>query len=204
MYLSVIDNRYSRVIHESFVKLLSARGYERKDSQFYLKSGRIGKLITVTRGMDHPHHGQVVMFTIHVRIASDDFWKMNYPDETVPVLPSQDYRYYVFELPLGKFYNKLGGDRWLALDGTVPERMMIGYLRDLLQARILPYLDQFDSIEDILAGLPNPSTARMQMLARLGSREEAYAELRKLIAWRHQKGHRINMVRLAKQIGIIH
>lgn len=203
MFLSVINDRFDRVINESIAKQLTTRGYERKDNQFYLKSGRVGKLLAVIRGLDHPHHGQVVMFTIRVKIASDDFWEMNHPDEDVPVMPSEDYRYYVFKPPLGKFYNKLGGDRWLALDGTVPEQMMIGYLRDLLQVRILPYLDRFDSIEDILAEFPTPSTARMQMLARLGRREEAYAELRKLIAWRHQKGHRINMVRLAKQIGII-
>ena len=143
------------------------------------------------------------MFTIHVKISSDDFWEMNYPDEAIPVLPSQNYRYCVFHLPLGKFYNKLGGDQWLALDGTVPERMMIGYLRDLLQTRILPYLDRFDSLDDILAELITPSGQRMRMLAWLGRREEAYTELRKLIARRHQKGYRINLVKFAKQLGII-
>ena len=203
MYLSVINNRYDRVINESFGKLLSVRGYQREDNQFYLKSGRVGKLLTIRRDLEHTHYRQVAIFTIHVKIASDDFWEMNYPDEAVPILPSQDFRYYIFDLPLGKFYNKLGGDQWLALDGTVPEQMMIGYLRDLLQARILPYLDRFDSIDDILAELTTPSGQRMQMLAWLGRPEEARAELKRVIAWRHQKGYRINMVKFAKRLGII-
>ena len=203
MYLSVINNRFSRIVQESFVKLLSTKGYSRENNQFYLKSGRVGKLLTITRDLEHTYYRQVAIFTIHVKIASDDFWEMNYPGETIPILPSQDYRYYIFDLPLGKFYNKLGGDQWLALDGTVPERMMIGYLRDLLQARILPYLDRFDSIEDILAELTTPSSQRMRMLAWLGRPEEARTELRRMIAWRHQKGYRTNMVRLARRLGII-
>ena len=203
MFLSVINNRFERVIQQSFVKLLSTRGYERKDNQFYLKSGRVGKLLRIMRDPDHTHYRQVAIFTIHVKISSDDFWEMNYPDKDVPILPSQDNRYYTFHLPLGKFYNKLGGDQWLALDATVPEQTMIHYLRDLLQTRVLPYLDRINSIDDILNQLEAPSALRMEMLAWLGLRDEAYAELTNLIASRHQKNFRIHMVNYAKRIGII-
>lgn len=203
MYLSVIKNRFDRVVQASFVKLLSIRGYERKDNQFYLKSGRVGKLITIRRDHEHPYYRQVAIFTIHVEIFSDDFWEMSYPGEAIPILPSQDHRYSTFHRTLGQFYSKLGGDRWLALDATVPEQTMSIYLCDLLQFRILPYLDRFDSVEDILAEFTTPSKNRMRMLAWLGRREEAHTELRKLIEIRHQKGYRIGLVESAKKIGII-
>lgn len=207
MFLSVINNRFERVIEHSFGQCLLARGYERKDNQFYLKSGRVGKLLTVDRDFDHTHYRQVAIFTIHVHILSDDFWEMYHPDQALPTFPfhSYPYAYSLFQRHLGKFYGKNRGDQWLALDATVPEQIMISYLRDLLLTRILPYLDQFNSLDNILyeCGRSGFSHARMRMLARLGRQAEARIELKKLIASRHQLKFRINAVKLGQQLGII-
>ena len=96
-------------------------------------------------------------------------------------------------------------DQWLALGSTVPEQVMVSYLRDLLQARILPYLDRFISVDDILQEYAQfgPSHERMRLLSGLGRREEAYTELKKLLASRHQKGFRMNMVKVAQGLGIM-
>lgn len=206
MHVVAVDNRFERVIQHSFGKLLSNRGYERKDNQFYLKVGRIGKLLTIQRDPEPTHYGQIVIFTIHVHITSDDFWELTYPDHPVPILPFypfQGYPHTVLHRHLGRFYGKLRGSQWLALDATVPEQTMIIFLRDLLTTRILPYLDGMNSIDDILPELGTVSTARMEMLAWLGRRDEAYAEFSKLMASRHQKGFRINLVKFAKRIGVI-
>ena len=52
MRLSVINDRFERVIERSFGYDLSVRGYERKDYHFYLKSGRVGGLVTVDRDFE--------------------------------------------------------------------------------------------------------------------------------------------------------
>ena len=206
MYIAVVNKRFERVIQRSFVKPLSLRGYERKDNQFYLKSGRVGKLLTIQRDPEPTHRGQIVIFTIHVHITSDDFWALHHPDQPAPVLsfyPFQGYPHIVLHRHLGHFYGKLRGSQWLALDATVPEQTMIVFSRDLLATRILPYLDRINSIDDILNEFEVPSGSRMEMLAWLGRWDEAYAEFTKLMASRHQKGFRINLVGLARRIGII-
>lgn len=203
MRVSVINNRFERVIQQSFVGPLLSRGYQRKGHQFYLKAGRVGKLLTIQRDVDHTHYRQVAIFTINVHITSDDFWALNHPDRVPPVFPFQGYDQYVLHRHLGLFYGKQRGTQWLALDATVPEQAMITYLRDLLSTRLLPYLDRINSIDDILTEFKNPSVTRMRMFAWLGRRNEAYAELRRLIASRHQKTFRINVVGLARHMGII-
>lgn len=205
MYLSVINRRFERVIEQSFSQYLLAKGYERKGDQFYFKSGRVSKLVTVDRDLDHTYYRQVAIFTIRVDIISEDFWEMSHPDQAIPIPPFQGYPYSVFKRHLGRFYGKERGDQWLALDATIPEQTMIDYLRDLLLTHILPYLDQFNSLDDILNEYSRigPSHLRMRMLARLGRQEEAHTELKRLIASRHQLGFRINMVKVAQQLGII-
>lgn len=121
----------------------------------------------------------------------------------LPFLPFQSYPHIVLHRHLGHFYGKLRGSQSLALDATVPEQTMIVFLHDLLSTRILPYLDRINSIDDILNEFEVPSGSRMEMLAWLGRRDEAYAEFTKLMASRHQKGFRINLVRFAKRIGVI-
>lgn len=147
MYIPVVNKRFERVIEHSFGKRLSVRGYERKGNQFYLKIGRVGKLLTIKLYPEPTHHGQVAIFTIHVQIISDDVWELTYPDQAPSVFPFQEYPYATFHRNLGQFYGKKRGDQWLALDTTVPEQVMVSYLCDLLQARILPYLDRFTSVE---------------------------------------------------------
>lgn len=206
MYIAVVNKRFERVIQRSFVKPLSQRGFERRDNQFYLQSGRVGKLLTIQRDPDHTHYRQIVIFTIHVHITSDDFWALHHPDQPVPVLPFypfQGYPHIVLHRHLGLFYGKRRGSQWLALDATVPEQTMIVFLRDLLATRILPYLDRINSIDDILNEFEVPSGSRMEMLAWLGRRDGAYAEFIKLMASRHQKGFRINLVGFARRIGVI-
>ena len=82
---------------------------------------------------------------------------------------------------------------------------MIHYLNELLLTRILPYLDQFSSIDAILEECNRVgfSHLRMLLLARLGRRDEARLELKKLIASRHQKGFRINIVKVGQRPGLI-
>lgn len=205
MYTPVVNKRFERVIERSFVKLLSVRGYEQKNHQFYIKSGRVGKLLLIKPDPKPSHHGQVAIFTLHVQIISDDVWELTYPDQALSASPFQKYPYYTFHRNLGQFYGKKRGDQWLALDSTVPEQVMVSFVRDLLQARILPYLDRFTSVEDILQEYAQfgPSHERMRLLAQLGRREEAYTELKKLLASRHQKGFRMNLVKVAQGLGII-
>ena len=203
MRIANVNNRFERVIQRSFVKLLSFKGYERKDNQFYLKLGRVGKLLTIKRDPDHAHYRQIVIFTIDVYIISDDFWELHHPDQSYPKLPFQGYDYYVLHRHLGHFYGKQRGSQWLALDTLMPEETMIAFLGDLLSTRILPYLDWINSIDNILTELGAVSTSRMEMLAWLGRRDGAYAEFIKLMASRHQKGFRINLVRFARRIGVI-
>ena len=203
MLLSVINNKFERVIRHSFAKLLLAKGYEQRDNLFFLKSGRVGKLIMINRDIDHTHYRQVAIFTIQVQIASDDYWDMNYPDQTLPLFPYQGNGYIMLHRSLGKFFGKRRGDQWLALDATVPEQIMITYLLDLLLTRILPYLDRINSIDNILNEGELHSVLRMQMLGWLGRRDEAHHELRKLIASRHQNSFRLHMIKLAQKYGVI-
>ena len=205
MYIAAVNKRFERVIECSFGKSLSLRGYQRNDYQFYLKSGPIGKLLTIQRDPELTHHGQIVIFTIRVKIMSDDMWEMNHPGQAPPLFPFQGHPYSVFDRHLGQFYGKKRGTQWLALDATVPEQTMIRYLQDLLRTRILPYLDQFSSVDDILqeCGRVGFSHLRMLLLAHLGRQEEARIELKKLIASRHQLGFRTNIVKVGQRLGLI-
>ena len=207
MRIAAVNNRYEQVIQRSFVKSLSRRGYERTDNQFYLNSGRVGKLLTIKRDPEPTRHGQIVIFTIDAYIVSDDFWELYYPHKPIPILPfftfQGGYRYNVLHRHLGLFYGKQRGSQWIALDATMPEEIMITFLGDLLSTRILPYLDRINTLDDILPELGVVSLSRMQMLAWLGRRDEAYTEFTKLMASRHQKNYRTNLVKFAQRIGII-
>lgn len=205
MRIAAVNKRFERVIERSFAHHLLARGYQRKDNQFYLELDRVGKLVTIQRDPDHKHYRQVSIFTIRVQILSDDVWEVYYPDQAPPVFPFQGYPYSIFDRNLGQFYGKNRGSQWLALDATVPEQFMISYLNELLQTRILPYLDQFSSIDDILreCGRTGFLNLRMHLLARLGRQDEARVELKKLIASRHQLRFRTNLVTVAQRLGII-
>ena len=205
MRLSVINKKFERVIERSFTHHLVMRGYQQKDNQFYLKSDRIGKLVTIQRDLDHTYYHQVAIFTIRVQILSDDVWELNHPGQALPVFPFDGYPYSIFDRNLGQFYGKKRGTQWVALDATVPEQTIISYLNDLLLTRILPYLDRFNSVDDILqeCGRMGFSHLRMLLFARLGRKEEARAELKKLIASRHQLEFRTNIVKVAQRIGII-
>jgi hypothetical protein len=205
MRLSVINKKFERVIERSFTHHLLGRGYQQKDYQFYLSADRVGKLVTIQRDLDHTYYHQVAIFTIRVQVLSDEVWALTYPDKAPPVFPFENYPYSVFDRNLGQFYGKNRGTQWLALDATAPEQLMIHYLNELLLTRILPYLDQFSSIDAILEECNRVgfSHLRMLLLAHLGRREEARLELKKLIASRHQKGFRINMVKVGQRLGLI-
>ncbi|AUD04130.1 DUF4304 domain-containing protein [Spirosoma pollinicola] len=205
MRLSVINNKYQRVIKRSFAHQLLTSGYQQKDNQFYLKSDQVGKLVTIQRDLTHSYYHQVAIFTIRVQILSDDVWELTHPGQELPVFPFEGYPYSVFDRNLGQFYGKKRGTQWLALDATAPEQIMISYLNNLILTRILPYLNQFNSVDDILQECERMgfSHLRMLLLARLGRKEEARAELKKLIASRHQLGFRTNIVNVAQRLGII-
>jgi hypothetical protein len=111
MYIPVVNKKFERVIERSFVKFLSVRGYEREGHQFYLKSGRVGKRLLIKPDPEPTHHGQVAIFTLHVRIISDDVRELTYPDQALSVSPFQEYPYYTFHRNLGQFYGKKRGDQ---------------------------------------------------------------------------------------------
>lgn len=205
MRISAINDRFERVIKHSFGQCLLARGYQQEGNQFYVKADRVGKLLTIKRDPDPVPYRHVTIFTIGVEIISDDFWEVSHPGQALPSFPFQGYHYSSLSRHLGQFFGKNRGSQWLALDVTIPEQMMTRYLRDLLQTRILPYLDGFNSIDDILKEYSRLGAfhARMLLLAHLGRKEEAREELKKLIASRHQLGFRMNMVKVAQQLGII-
>lgn len=203
MRIADVNNRFERVIQRSLVKPLLMRGYKREDDQFYLKVGRVGKLLVIKRDPDHTHYRQIAIFTIDVYIISDDFWELRHSDQSYPEFPFQGHDYYVLHRHLGHLYGKRRGHQWLALDATVPEQTMSAFLGDLLSIRILPYLDKINSIDDILNELKGPSRLRMEMLTWLRRRDEAYLEFTRLIASRHQKRFRITLVGFARRIGVI-
>lgn len=204
MFLITIRNRFERVINHSFGCHLLARGYERRESQFYLRQGSLGKLVTIDLDTNHTYH-QITVFTIRVQILSDDVWQVMYPDRVQPVFPFEGSPYAVFDRNLGQFYGKKRGTQWLALDGTMPEHIMTRYLSELLMSRILPYLDRFVSVDDIIEECSRVGFSRLRMLllVHLDRRDEARLELKKLLASRHQKGFRIGIVELGQKLGIL-
>ena len=209
-----INVKFERIIQQSFGDLLLPKGYQRAENQFYLTSEGVGKLIAISRNDEHSYDGHIAIFTIKVHVLSDDFWAFNHPDKPHPAFPFPPYPtwdYYLISRHLGYFYGKKWGDLYLAVDMLTPDEGMVTYLRTLLTTSILPYLDRINSVDDVLAehsrrtlhGRSKPSGIRMRMLAWLGRRDEAYSELKRLIASRHQRRFRTNLIETAQKFNII-
>ena len=198
-----IDTRFERVVFGTLSALLLPRKFQQVGHQFYQQTGRVGKLITVDRVFDPSSYLPVAVFTIRVRISSEDLWAMNHFDLDHPTFPFPATYPYAISRPLGKFFGKQRGDEWLALDLLQPEGNMVGYLRDLFITSILPYLDGINTLDDILNQDKRPSLWRMRTLALLGRQDEAYTEFRQLLDSRHQRPFRTRVIELAQQFGLV-
>ncbi|MBO0935221.1 hypothetical protein J2I47_01545 [Fibrella sp. HMF5335] len=199
-----IDNRFERVVRGTLAKLLLPKNFQQVGDQFYQQSGGIGKLITLRREIIHPPHYQVVVFTITVKIVSEELWAITNPDIQPPDFPFHTHYPYEVNRSLGKFFGKRRGDQWLVLDLLQPEGNMIRYLRNLLLTKILPFLDGINTIDHILDQHGRPSMSYVRVLAQLGRTDEAKKELAALLASHHHRRFRIAVLGLAKQLGLVH
>lgn len=199
-YTEIVQDKFERVLNQSVVRILSADGFQQDGTHFWLKIGRIGRVVQIHRNSSHR---QMAVFTFHAKIYSDDFWDLEHPDEPLPDRWYDGWQSMVFHKNVGDFFGKNRGTQWLTGDALTNEEEMIARLNHLMTRHILPYLNKFSTIDDILDELEHPSVRRMIMLGWLGRRAEAYAELTHLIAHDHQTRRRLNYLRVARRYRII-
>ncbi len=192
-----VEEKY-RIIIDNSCQCLLTRGFVRKNNDFYRKENNIGKLVSLQRD---PQHKSMAVFTMHVGVFADEYWELAYPTQSAPEFPQ--LHQCILTQRLGKFYGKRRPDKWLTVDALTDPDTLIKEISQILDYVLFPFLDAINSLDDVFNKMKRGWVTKMRLLIRLGRREEAYAELTKLLALKHQGKARQMIIQIAQRDGLI-
>ncbi|CAM3654706.1 DUF4304 domain-containing protein [Sphingobacterium prati] len=83
------QEKFDRIIKESFIEILKPLGFKKKANNFYLPLEKIGHIINIQKSYYSTKDG--IRFTINVGIFSPEYWLAcyNYHNEEIPAFPAE-------------------------------------------------------------------------------------------------------------------
>jgi len=176
------QEKFDRIIKESFIEILKPLGFKKKANNFYLPLDKIGHIINIQKSYYSTKDD--IRFTINVGIFSPEYWLacFNYSNKDVPAFPTE---------PECMIRERIGcmrglSDTWYNITTTTDVEELIAEMKYNISSFILPFLEKLNTEQKLINELETSehtllhTAAKMTFFAELKLLDKARTEYRKI------------------------
>ncbi|MCS4224675.1 DUF4304 domain-containing protein [Sphingobacterium sp. BIGb0165] len=199
------QEKFDRIIKESFIEILKPLGFKKKANNFYLPLEKIGHIINIQKSSYSTKDD--IRFTINVGIFSPEYWlaHFNYNNNDIPAFPTEP------ECLIRKRIGFMRGlsDTWYTVTTTTDVEELVAEMKYNISGFILPFLEKLNTEQKLINELETSeqtllnTAAKMTFFAELKLLDKARAEYRKILKERYNPQQMASLKEYAEQQGLI-
>lgn len=177
--------KFKEIIYSCFHEKLKALQFKKRANNFYRNLGEIGHIVHVQKSV-YGSKNQI-SFTVNIGIFSSLYWMSAYNYKNVAEAPSYPTEAVcIIRKRIGQFID--GKDLWYDLNEGSNVSPLISELTEIMELKVLPFLDEVNTNDELLAYLENEAETRHMnylrfvMYGELGIEDKLKAIYPKLLA----------------------
>ncbi|WP_159732463.1 DUF4304 domain-containing protein [Sphingobacterium sp. 18053] len=188
------QEKFDRIIKESFIEILKPLGFKKKANNFYLQLEKIGHIINIQKSYYSTKDD--IRFTINVGIFSPEYWLacFNYHNKDVPAYPTEP------ECMIRERISGMRGlpDIWYNITPMTDIEELITEMKYNISSFILPFFEKLNTVQKLINELEASETllhtaAKMTFFTELRLLDKARAEYRKISKERYNPQQMVNL-----------
>ncbi|WP_367331306.1 DUF4304 domain-containing protein [Sphingobacterium multivorum] len=188
------QEKFDRIIKESFIEILKPLGFKKKANNFYLQLEKIGHIINIQKSYYSTKDD--IRFTINVGIFSPEYWLacFNYHNKDVPSYPTEP------ECMIRERISGMRGlpDIWYNITPMTDIEELITEMKYNISSFILPFFEKLNTVQKLINELEASETllhtaAKMTFFTELKLLDKARAEYRKISKERYNPQQMVNL-----------
>ena len=198
------QEKFDRIIKESFIEILKPLGFKKKANNFYLPLEKIGHIINIQKSYYSTKDD--IRFTINVGIFSPEYWLacFNYYNKDVPAYPTEP------ECMIRERISCMRGlpDIWYNITTTTDIEELIAEMKYNISSFILPFFEKLNTVQKLINELEASeillhTAAKMTFFAELKLLDKARAEYRKISKENYNRYQIASLKEYAEKQGLI-
>jgi len=198
------QEKFERIIKESFIKILKPLGFKKKANNFYLPLEKIGHIINIQKSYYSTKDD--IRFTINVGIFSPEYWLacFNYHNKDVPAYPTEP------ECMIRERISCIRGlpDIWYNITTTTDIEELIAEMKYNISSFILPFFEKLNTVQKLINELEASETllhtaAKMTFFTEIKLLDKARAEHRKISKENYNRYQIASIKEYAEKKGLI-
>ncbi|PUV24111.1 MULTISPECIES: DUF4304 domain-containing protein [Sphingobacterium] len=199
------QEKFDRIIKESFIEILKPLGFKKKANNFYLPLDKIGHIINIQKSYYSTKDD--IRFTINVGIFSPEYWlaRFNYSNKDVPAFPTEP------ECMIRERIGCMRGlpDTWYNITTTTDVEELIVEMKYNISSFILPFLEKLNTEQKLINELETSehtllhTAAKMTFFAELKLLDKARTEYRKISKENYNQYQIARLKEYAEKQGLI-
>ncbi|MNK14517.1 hypothetical protein D3C87_326400 [compost metagenome] len=198
------QEKFDRIIKESFIEILKPLGFKKKANNFYLQLEKIGHIINIQKSYYSTKDD--IRFTINVGIFSPEYWLacFNYHNKDVPAYPTEP------ECMIRERISCMRGlpDIWYNITPMTDIEELITEMKYNISSFILPFFEKLNTVQKLINELEASETllhtaAKMKFFTELKLLDKARAEYRKISKENYNRYQIANLKEYAEKHGLI-
>ncbi|MDF2478777.1 MAG: hypothetical protein K0S24_4260 [Sphingobacterium sp.] len=198
------QEKFDRIIKESFIEILKPLGFKKKANNFYLPLEKIGHIINIQKSYYSTKDD--IRFTINVGIFSPEYWLacFNYHNKDVPAYPTEP------ECMIRERISSMRGlpDIWYNIITTTDIEELIAEMKYNISGFILPFFEKLNTVQKLINELEASETllhtaVKMTFFAELKLLDKARAEYRKISKENYNRYQIASLKEYAEKQGLI-
>ncbi|MGJ1194168.1 DUF4304 domain-containing protein [Sphingobacterium siyangense] len=188
------QEKFDRIIKESFIEILKPLGFKKKANNFYLQLEKIGHIINIQKSYYSTKDD--IRFTINVGIFSPEYWLacFNYHNKDVPAYPTEP------ECMIRERISGMRGlrDIWYNITPMTDIEELLTEMKYNISSFILPFFEKLNTVQKLINELEASETllhtaAKMTFFTELKLLDKARAEYRKISKERYNPQQMVNL-----------
>ncbi|WP_426791862.1 DUF4304 domain-containing protein [Sphingobacterium sp. WOUb80] len=199
------QEKFDRIIKESFIKILKPLGFKKKANNFYLPLEKIGHIINIQKSYYSTKDD--IRFTINVGIFSPEYWLacFNFHNKGVPAYPTEP------ECMIRKRISYMRGlpDIWYNITTMTDVEELIAEMKYNISSFILPFFEKLNTEQKLINELETSEetllnvAAKITFFGELKLLDKARAEYRKISKENCNRYQIANLKEYAEKKGLI-
>jgi hypothetical protein len=201
---SETQEKFDRIIKESFIEILKPLGFKKKANNFYLPLENIGHIINIQKSYYSTRDD--IRFTINAGIFSPEYWFacFNYHNKDVPAYPTEP------ECMIRERISGMRGlpDIWYNITPMTDIEELIAEMKCNILSFILPFFEKLNTVQKLINELEASETllhtaAKITFFTELKLLDKARAEYRKISKENYNRYQIARLKEYAEKQGLI-
>lgn len=198
------QEKFDRIIKESFIEILKPLGFKKKANNFYLPLEKIGHIINIQKSYYSTKDD--IRFTINAGIFSPEYWLacFNYHNKDVPAYPTEP------ECMIRERISGMRGlpDIWYNITPMTDIEELIAEMKYNISSFILPFFEKLNTVQKLIDELEASeallhTAAKMTFFAELKLMDKARVEYRKISKENYNRHQIARLKEYAEKHGLI-